>query len=350
MMIEPVSVVATGCVTPLGMGRRELRRAVLEGVSPVESRMSLPWRGEEAVYYSLPPEVERELARLPRLRRASGISYAAVAAARGCLDAVPEGGELPTKRAVVFSASDGSVQFTRRFFESVEENGPGGGSPLLFPETVFNAPASHLCATLGWTGEALSLVGDACSGLQAGAVASDLLRTGASEMVLVVAAQEADGISMEAYEAWGIGAKGGTGGTIFSEGAGGILLQAEGAGPAVRFHPGMLRTRGNTTRGLLQAMAEDLCVTDDSELLVVLSGTDASAAEYRAAQKLFPSATLLQPRRVLGEALCAASLWQVVLAVELLGEPPEGKRFRCAFVPVFGYQGQAGAALVEARP
>ena len=66
MMIEPVSVVATGCVTPMGMGGRELRRAVLEGVSPVESRMSLPWRGEEAVYYSLPPEVERELARLPR--------------------------------------------------------------------------------------------------------------------------------------------------------------------------------------------------------------------------------------------------------------------------------------------
>ncbi len=350
MRSEPVFVVASACVTPMGMGGRELRRAVLEEIRPPESRISVPWREEELVCYSLPRDVERELSGLPRLRRASPISYAAVAAARGCLDGVPEDVELPAKRAVVFAASDGSVQFTRRFFESVEENGPGGGSPLLFPETVFNAPASHLCATLGWTGEALSLVGDASSGLQAGAVASDLLRTGASEAVLVVGAQEADGISMEAYAAWGIGAKRGTGGTIFSEGAGGILLQAEGPGPAICFHPGMLRTRGDTTLGLLQAMAEDLCVSDDSELLVVLSGTDASAVEYRAARRLFPSATLLQPRRVLGEALCAASLWQVVLAVELLATPPAGKSFRRAFVPVFGYQGQAGAALVEARP
>jgi len=40
-----------------------------------------------------------------------------------------------------------------------------GSRPLRFPETVFNAPASHLAAILGVTGATYTLVGDEAVGL-----------------------------------------------------------------------------------------------------------------------------------------------------------------------------------------
>jgi 3-oxoacyl-[acyl-carrier-protein] synthase II len=350
------SILAAGWVTPWGSDAAEIRAAVERGelarLSSKLREMELPWSGERMVFLGLPTELEKELGRLPRLRRASGISYAAVGAARQCLRSWA--GELPEpeRRAVLFAASDGSVSFTRKFYAGIEENGAGGGSPLLFPETVFNAPASHLCATLGWTGEALSLVGDACSSMQAGSLGADLLETGEAEMALVVAAQEADPISMAAYGAWGIGGDSKSKErVIFSEGAGAVLLgrvgSAGGLGVEVEFHPGLLRRAGESTAALMEKLAGELAVEDEAGLLVVVSGVDEAAVEFRAAKRMFPSAKVLQPRAVLGEALCAASMWQLLLAADCLAHPGEGEAFSRVFIPVYGYQGQAGAAVVS---
>jgi hypothetical protein len=354
MKSERASILATGWMTPWGSDGEKIRKALRDGERPEVREMELPWSGERVGYFGMPGELERDLGRLMRLRRASGISYAAVGAARRCVDSWA--GELPEaeRRAVLFAASDGSVNFTRRFFAGVEENGAGGGSPLFFPETVFNAPMSHLCATLGWTGEALSMVGDACSAMQAGALGVDLLAMGAAEVALVVAAQEADPISIEAYGAWGIGGGKKSGErVVFSEGAGAVLLgrggNGEGGGVEVEFHPGLLRGPGDSTASLLGRLAREMGVEDDGDLLVVLSGVDERAPEARAGRRIFPSAKIMQPRAFLGEALCAASMWQLLLAADFLARPGEGGAFRRAFVPVFGYQGQVGAAVLS-RP
>src|SRR3712207_7831863 len=42
------------------------------------------------------------------------------------------------------AVSNGGVIYTKRFYHEVVESGAEAASPLLFPETVFNAPASHL--------------------------------------------------------------------------------------------------------------------------------------------------------------------------------------------------------------
>jgi 3-oxoacyl-(acyl-carrier-protein) synthase len=65
--------------------------------------------------------------------------------------------------------------FTKRFCCDIVEAGAQSASPLLFPETVFNAPASHLAAILGITGTTYTLVGDSAVGLLAIKMADDLM-------------------------------------------------------------------------------------------------------------------------------------------------------------------------------
>lgn len=344
MSLTTLRILSRAWVTPLGNQLERVREAILRDARPAPSDFSAPWNQEKLPYYALPAESSAELGRLPRLRRASGISFAAVAAAQQCLERTAQPMPPADRRTVLFAASDGSVHFTRRFFAGVAESGPAAGSPLLFPETVFNAPASHLCATLGWTGEALSLVGDGCSSLQAAALAANLLHTDRVDLCLLVAAQEADPISIAAYGAWGIRPPK----TLFSEGAGALVLAREeltSGGVRLRVHPGLLRQRGDSIAALLRRLAQDLQFEDGSEAVGVLSGTSAAAPEFRAAEKLFPQTRLLQPRRSLGEALCASTLWQVILAAEILQSRTKG--FRRAFVPVVGYQGQVSAAVLE---
>ena len=80
--------------------------------------------------------------------------------------------------------------------------GAQAASPLLFPETVFNAPASHLAAILGITGASYTIVGDGAVGLLALKMAEDLMANPALDRCLVVGAEEADWLLCDAYRRW----------------------------------------------------------------------------------------------------------------------------------------------------
>src|SRR5207302_7594417 len=126
---------------------------------------------------------------------------------------------------------------TKRFYHDIVEGGAQSSSPLLFPETVFNAPASHLAAILGITGTSYTIVGDGAVGLLAIKMAYDLLESGALDFCLVVGAEEADWILCDAYHKWRLLKKeppielfgDPARGMILSEGAGAVLLARDGA-------------------------------------------------------------------------------------------------------------------------
>ena len=126
--------------------------------------------------------------------------------------------------------------YTKRFYHEVVESGAQAASPLLFPETVFNAPASHLAAILGITGASYTLVGDGAVGLLALKMAEDLMLNPALDRCLVVGAEEADWLLCDAYRRWRLLRAAPPlevfqeppRGMILSEGAGALLLEAEG--------------------------------------------------------------------------------------------------------------------------
>src|SRR5437763_8836670 len=168
----------------------------------------------------------------PRLRRASAISR--FAAAAGLLALPRETPFRADRIALVFAVSNGGVVYTRRFYSEIVKSGAQAASPLLFPETVFNAPASHLAAILGICGASYTVVGDGAVGILALKLADDLLAAGEVDTCLVVAAEEIDSLVCEAYRQWRFlrdPKKPETGrGMIMSEGAGAVLLKRSNDG------------------------------------------------------------------------------------------------------------------------
>ena len=122
------------------------------------------------------------------------------------------------------------------FLSRHRRNGAQAASPLLFPETVFNAPASHLAAILGITGASYTLVGDGAVGVLALKMAEDLMQCDMLDYCLVVGAEEVDWLLCDAYNKWRLlrsyppiepfsrPPKG----MILSEGAGAVLLGRKG--------------------------------------------------------------------------------------------------------------------------
>ncbi|MCX6971083.1 MAG: beta-ketoacyl synthase N-terminal-like domain-containing protein [Verrucomicrobia bacterium] len=338
MKDQPLSILGVGCVTALGREWETVWQKICAGVPPEPESLPCPGSLPVAVYKTALPGVPDAIS--ARLRRSGPISYLACAAAA---DAVLQAGPLPCGRtALVFAASDGAVSYTRRFYEEVV--GRGAGSPLLFPETVYNAPASHVAAMLGLDGTVLTLVNDATAGMDALSTAADLISSGDADRCLVVAAEELDWISCDGYRRWKLAASGSGDGAVLAEGAVALVLGPPSAScvQISRIHPGrtLLRHRaaGQTIRQVLAELADG--ATPD---LAVLSSTGSRTGivEESLVRECFPRARLLFPKRVAGNAFAASTLLQCLCAWQEL---------QCggqAIVPVLGSSGQVGGAFLK---
>ena len=71
------------------------------------------------------------------------------AAAGRCGRVRADAPEALKRTALVFACFGRWGGVYAKFFAEIVERGEGAGSPLLFPETVYNAPASHIAARLG---------------------------------------------------------------------------------------------------------------------------------------------------------------------------------------------------------
>jgi hypothetical protein len=335
-------------VTPLGAGPKAVWAAIRAGqrVTPVD--IIHPENGHRYTGAPVPAPFTAALAREARLRRSSAISLLAATAAKQAVESsgMRWGQGAGERTAIVFGVSSGGVQYTRRFYEQVVKQGANVASPMLFPETVYNAPASHVAAMLGIDGATYTLVGDGTIGLQALAFGTQLLHLGNAEKVIVVAAEELDWILLEAHRHWRLTAEGRRPGALLAEGAAAVVLSADGGPVQARVTRGHSFVSRREARAAISAAIGE-CATAGAIDLVVSGGNDtwADALIHEAAAAFFPPSEnhFVSPKRHVGEALGAGALLQVVLAMEALAE--DG--FQRALVASLGWNQQAAAALVE---
>jgi 3-oxoacyl-(acyl-carrier-protein) synthase len=262
------------------------------------------------------------------LRRSSAISRFAVVAGLAALkDAKIEIEPATMKRtALVFAISNGGVIYTKRFYHEIVASGAQAASPLLFPETVFNAPASHLAAILGITGASYTLVGDGAVGILALKMAEDLMLSGAFDHCLVVAAEEADWLLCDAYRKWRLLRLSSPiepfqqppKGMILSEGAGAVLLGKEGAVQIEKIAAGTnfqrQRDAATEVKRVFAALASDKI----DLVLASANGTFIDQAEREATNEYCPKAWIYTMKPALGESVGASSLWQIIGATQAL--------------------------------
>jgi 3-oxoacyl-(acyl-carrier-protein) synthase len=262
-----------------------------------------------------PPATRPAFGAHPRLRRASPISHYAVAAALEALGVdVPKADVRESRLGLVLCVMSGCVNYSRRFYDEVLRD-PQTASPLLFPETVFNAPSSHLAALLGTTAINYTLVGDPATFLNGLAIAAEWLLAGRVDGCLVIGAEEHDWTTAAAFHLFSRRA-------ILADGAGALYLKrshTEGTRceltavtSAHTFHSRPTRsTAALEMRDELRAFGETALLVDGRQ------GVPRFDEAENAAWRDWPG-RVLSPKRTLGEGLAAASAWQAVIAAELL--------------------------------
>jgi 3-oxoacyl-(acyl-carrier-protein) synthase len=314
----PLRIAGLGAVSPAGWGTAALVEAVRTG-SPLPQEEITRLAGAPVQHLrrvprpAAPPAYARE----PRLRRTSPITGYAVAAALEALgpqrSAMVKAGAL--RVGVIMCMLNGCVAFSRRFFAEVLEN-PATASPLIFPETVFNAPSSHLATLLGTNEVNYTLVGDTAQFPAALDLAALWLETGEVDGVLAVAAEEADWLSGEAAAIFDRG-------VAVAEGAGALYLEPAATPTVFLQRPVALgpghprRSAAGTVRG---GWRTELGPLESGTLLCdgLVGARRADAAEAAAFADW--TGPRVSPGRVLGDGLGARAVWQCVIAAAAVAE------------------------------
>jgi 3-oxoacyl-[acyl-carrier-protein] synthase II len=329
-----LAIAGMGWVTPLGSGVDSAWERLLHGDEASATTISEEF-GDRSYNVLRVPESVLGGAAHPRLRRASVISRFAAAAG---LDALKAAGlkldpQNAKRTALIFAISNGGVIYTKRFYRDIVNEGAQSASPLLFPETVFNAPASHLAAILGISGATYTLVGDGAVGLLAIKMAEDLMANEAIDYCLVVGTEEVDWLLCDAYRRWRLLRPAPPiepfskqkRGMILSEGAGAVLLTrrstteaGEGLFTIDYVHPGGYFSRRAEAAEILKRILHDLGQSEIDLVISSANGTFVDQAEYRALRAVVPNAFVYTAKPALGESVGAVGLWQVILAAEAL--------------------------------
>jgi Beta-ketoacyl synthase, N-terminal domain len=338
------TIAGMGWVTPFGRDLRSTWTALSKNSQAQPEFLTSPVDGRRVPVLRVSDDSVKDTATVPRLRRSSIISHLAVSASLDAVATARLGPEALKRTALVFASSDGGVIYTRKFFAEIVERGEGAGSPLLFPETVYNAPASHIAARLGLECEVLTLVGDAAAGLSAVQTACDLIAAGEAESCLVAAAQELDWITCEAYSRWGLIQDGSNSACLFSEGAAAIVLSGKPNGCRIlAMHPGYSYPREAEAEKKFETMLAELLQRSPVDLFVsCASGTRFDLPERKCVAKHLPSARILTPKSVLGESFACSALQQIITAVLALEESGGGN----ALVVTRGYNRQVAGLIL----
>jgi hypothetical protein len=255
----------------------------------------------------VPPIPADRLPKFPRLRRASPITKFIMAAALEALEnAGFPNGQGAGRLGIIQCMFNGCVQFSGKFYHEVIET-PALASPLIFPETVYNAPASHVAAFLGVDGPVTTLIGESSAIIEGVSMAHTWLTQGLVDRVLVIGAEECDWIGAEAVTYYHADLKA-------TEGAGALLLSLGDTGLKLAHTPAFAFLSESERAEKLSEIARS---TDFGPDEVRVSGESGIAMLDEAETSAWmATSNMMKPRATLGEGMGAGGALQLVLAAE----------------------------------
>lgn len=338
VLVKDIFICGSGAVSPAGWGVAPLMEALSRGEPLTAKELARPGVPLPLRVRAVPPPNPRPafLAH-PRVRRSSPIAQYAVAAAIEALgEDASRYSDSQASLGVVLCVMSGCVNYSRRFYDETLKD-PATASPLVFPETVFNAPASHIAALLGTTAINYTLVGDPGTFLQGLALAASWLLTGRVEGCLVIGAEELDWLTADAFRLFSRN-------VIVADGAGALYLRRDAArAGAVRLDSitnSYLFSNHHTRAQAAAAARGEIGEMKSGDLLCDgLQDVARLDADERGAWQDWTGARL-SPKVVLGEGLMSSAAWQCVVAVETVRQ----KRCGSAVVSLVGCNQQAIAA------
>jgi 3-oxoacyl-(acyl-carrier-protein) synthase len=338
-----IFVVGWGAVSPAGWNVTALRQALDKGEPlPVQTIKRPGWEDPLQVRLVPAPSVRPVILAHPRLRRTSPIThYAAAAAFEAVAGLQTHSDAILGRLGLIVCLQTGCVQYSCRFFDETLKN-PATASPLVFPETVYAAPASHVSALLENVILTYSLVGDGSAFLQGVSVGVQWLQDNRVDACLVIGAEETNWIIADALRHFDRHA-------IATAGAGALCLCRETKHSSGVELAAITDSHAYSARQARKqaaaAMRHQLGNSSPEELLCDGLGNGLRTDEAERAAWWDWRGPRLSPKRILGEGLMALAAWQCVAACDAVATG----RVPGASVSLVGSNQQAiGARFVRA--
>ena len=243
----------------------------------------------------------------------------------------------PTRIGIVLGCGFGGIANSEEFLRGYFKSGAEGLTPMLFPNTVPNAPASNASIEHKLQGPNVTLIQRFCSAETALLMAQRFLEEDRADVILTGGVDELTPVMLQGFRATGQLRSYGAG---FGEGAGLLVLEraqhAVQRGAPVKAVLGQVRTIG---RLLPEDGGEGACRLLPAGLkasLIALSGS--AVMEKRLVDRL-PYAELLETGPLLGRSLAMGGLAMTALVLGLkdggrglhLAASPEGPYFAIDF-------------------
>jgi len=254
--MSDIAITGIGVISSMGTGREafwETCKRAGAGIKKVREFETSSFASNVAGWVDdfeprdyMPPRFYRRMSRISRMAVSSSVE----ALNDSKLD--PE--ELDKNRiAVILGTAYGSSSRVEDFFVSLLRDGPRGAQPFLFPETVPNAPASHIAMFHGITGPNSTFCQNEISAENAMLYARNLLLGNIADVALVGGADELSAMQYHCYNDLGalnkIKIKNDEPAVLKP---GGGLILGEGAGTMVMERLNFAVKRGAKIYGLLR--------------------------------------------------------------------------------------------------
>ena len=341
-MRMPIAITGSGAVSPAGWGVAALMTALRAGEKITPSLLER--MAGETVVRTPVLRVPVEGATTPkfaRLRRTSPISKFAAAAAAEALGETRLAGIAAgnLRVGVIFTLTNGCVNYSSRFFGEALAD-PALASPILFPETVFNAPSSHLSAMIGSVSPNDTLIADSTGFFSGIDLAVEWIERGDVDGCLVISAEEIDWLSAEGLRHYSRD-------YIPSEGAAAVYLEST-AGPARLLRlPDPVSLSFNSRQQAARKIRAQLAPADDGQTLLIDGRADIARYDRpESAAWADWTGPRWSPRALLGEGMGVSAALQTVAAVAALA----GGQFQQAVVTATGANQQAAGLLLGRSP
>lgn len=311
----PIYVHGYGSVSSAGQSSAELFQKCSLNLA-VETQNLERTLGGKTISYTVRPvdkvELRKNVPKHPRLRRSSSITKFAIAAAKQALSEERmvqiKDGEF--RLGIVMSCFNGCINYTNRFYAEVLDD-PAFASPILFPETVFNAPASHVSSYFESPGPVYTLLGDSSVWFSAMEVARGWLASDQVDGCLVLCGEELGWLSAEAlrYHSDKL---------IATEGASAIYLEREKSEVLLER---ISEPRGYTTarerRQAIREVFDEIQNEPDSLLVDGLVGVETIDRDELRSLESWQGARM-SPLATLGLGMGASCGFQTIAALEAL--------------------------------
>lgn len=242
-----------------------------------------------------------------------------------------------TRIGIVLGCGFGGVPNSEEFLRGYFTRGTDGLVPMLFPNTVPNAPASNASIEHGLKGPNVTHVQRLCSAESAFFMARRFLEEDRADIIITGGADEIHPAIIRGFRDMGQLRRHGA---SFAEGAGLLVLEkkahAVARGASIRAVAGQGRTIGLLIPGREAEGMERLLGSDSAPDLVSNSGM---ADEMPLLTARFSAIPSISPGRLLGRSLAMGGLAMVSLVLSLsagkkglhLAASPEGPYYAASF-------------------